>query len=115
MTARGPNGKLKVLHNNVGGHVTLTSSSGRLFSCLSVKNPLLKLLLSCVQGHIQSYTDAGLFAAGLALSLTLNSLDLDLHPRLIAEVYEHLLSESLSILKSPQGLPMCLFKFNSNN
>lgn len=113
-TSRGPWGYLKMLHNDVGGHVTLTSVSSRIFGGLSVKNPLLKLLMSCVQGHIQAYSDGGLFAADLALSLTLNSLDLDIHPRLVTDVFEYLMFESLSFLKSPPNKPgACIYRFDT--
>jgi len=100
-TSRGPSGCLKMLHNNIGGHVTLTSVCKRMLDGLTVKTPVLKLLVSCVQGHVSSYSDSSLFLADLALSLILGSCELDIHPRLVTDVLEYLMHKSLKFLQSP--------------
>jgi len=123
ITSRGPNGSLKMLHNDVGGHVTLTSSCSRILGSISVKNPLLKLLVSCVRGHCDAYTDCGLFTCGLALSLIRYSLELDIHRHLITDIYELLMHECLAWLDTPldintvdrdySHLASCKFKFDT--
>ena len=93
---RGPTGQSHVLHNDIGGHVTATSACGRLLHVLAPQHPVLKLLLSCVQGHLQRYNDGGLLTSTLALSLALSADGL--HPHLAGDIYEHLLKTSVSLL-----------------
>jgi len=115
-SSRGPSGCLKMLHNNIGGHVTLTSVCKRMLDGLSVKTPVLKLLVSCVQGHASSYSDSSLFLADLALSLILGSLELDIHPRLVTDVLEYLMLESLNFLQvSAVELASFIHQFNTND
>ena len=96
----GPWGKLKLLHNNLGGHVVMTSTAGRLLQGLSVSKPIIRLVTTAIQGHITAYGDGGLSAATLALNLIQNALQLDIHQRLIMDVYDILLGKCLDYLTS---------------
>lgn len=94
----GPSGKLKLTQNSLGGHVTMSSSCGRLLQVLSYTNPMVKLLTSAIQGHINNYSDGGLFAGILATKLINSSLRLGHHKNLQSEIYEKLLRYSVSFL-----------------
>ncbi|KAI8483245.1 hypothetical protein Bbelb_389860 [Branchiostoma belcheri] len=72
----GPTGRLKMIHNASGGHVTSTSMSQTLFRSMSVSNPVVKLIVSAVQSHTNQFSDGGLFAA-LLCSCLIESWDSD--------------------------------------
>ena len=99
-TSFGPNGQLKLLHNNTGGHVTLTSCSGRLLGALSVSQPVVRLVTTAIQAHVNTYSEGGLFTALLALNLIQNALRLSLPRRLVMEAYELFLRQSVDYLDS---------------
>ncbi len=113
LTSFGSHGKIKALHNNVGGHVTFTSSSGRIIQQLSVDNPLCRLVTTSVQGHLSSYPDGGLFAATLCLLVVRNSHSLTIHRHLLIDIYETILIECMSILNSPSFPAKSKISFSS--
>lgn len=96
----GPKGRLKYLHNNSGGHVTVTTCSGRLLHSMSVKKPALKLVTAAVQEHLRLYADGGNLAGLVCLLLVEGMLShcAQLHRKLTAEIYEVLLGWCTDIL-----------------
>ena len=106
-TCYGPHGKIHVLHNDSGGHVTLTGSSGRLIPVLTVRNALVRVVTTSVEAHLSRLPDAGCFCALLCLLLVENSLKLEtdtyhIHRRLLTDIYEVLLSECVQCLNSEE-------------
>lgn len=108
-TCRTPRGKIKVLQNNSGGSVTLTSSSKRLFQSLSVKKPIIQLLVSSAQGHLGAYSDGGLLVATFAADLVLRSMDTNHNPKILAEIFETFLTLCLEYLNNPS----CKFRYKA--
>ena len=96
----GPYGHLKMVQNQCGGHVTVTSSSKRLLSSLSLSKPVLKLVSAAVQGHLQVFSDGGLYAALFACLLVEGCWATGFHPALCAIINELLLDRSLQMLES---------------
>lgn len=86
----GPHGRLKQVHNNVGGHVQTTSTSAVLLRTMQTSEPLLKLLIVSLQNHIQRFSDCGLFAAILCLGLVENSKILNIRTSVAISVNRHL-------------------------
>ncbi|CAG5127398.1 unnamed protein product [Candidula unifasciata] len=73
----GPSGKIHVLRNNCGGHVTFTSTCVRLLSSLSMTRPEMRLILAAVQSHLKQHKDCGLFMSCLCLHIIKLSLVAD--------------------------------------
>ena len=92
----------KLIHNNSGGHVTLTTSAARLLQSMSVSRPVLRLVTTAVQQHVGLYGDCGLLAGQVCLGLIDCSLTLHIHRRLITEVNESILKCCLDYLHSEQ-------------
>ncbi|CAL8258032.1 unnamed protein product [Lota lota] len=65
----GPNGKLKQVHNNIGGHSVTTSTSQVLLQSVAPSHPLLKFIAASVLNHVCRFSDCGLFAAILCFAL----------------------------------------------
>lgn len=65
----GPKGRLKQVHNNIGGHVVTTSTSSVLLSAISSSQPFINLIKTSILNHVSRFSDCGLFAAILCLSL----------------------------------------------
>ncbi|XP_029926569.1 molecular chaperone MKKS [Myripristis murdjan] len=65
----GPSGRLKHIRNNIGGHVITTSTSSVLLSAASSSQPAVRLLTTSILNHVSRFSDCGLFAAVLCLSL----------------------------------------------
>lgn len=65
----GPKGRLKLIHNNVGGNVITTSTSSVLLSAISSTQPLINLIKTSVYNHVCRFSDCGLFAAVFCLAL----------------------------------------------
>ena len=106
-TCYGPHGKIHVLHNDSGGHVTLTGSSGRLLPVLTVRNALVRVVTTSVEAHLSRLPDGGCFCALFCLLLVENSLKLetdtyDIHRRLLTDIYEVLLTECMQCLNSKE-------------
>ncbi|XP_060895391.1 McKusick-Kaufman/Bardet-Biedl syndromes putative chaperonin [Labrus mixtus] len=65
----GPTGRLKHVHNNIGGHVVTTSASSVLLTSVTSSQPIINLIKSSILNHVSRFSDCGLFAAVLCLSL----------------------------------------------
>ncbi|KAM4831825.1 molecular chaperone MKKS isoform X2 [Urocitellus parryii] len=96
----GPSGRLKQLHNGLGGYVCTTSQSSALLSNLSVTHPTLKILTTSVQNHVSCFSDCGLFTAILCCNLIENAQKTDLTPTTVIKLNKHLLSLCTNYLKS---------------
>ncbi|EDL80306.1 McKusick-Kaufman syndrome protein, isoform CRA_b [Rattus norvegicus] len=96
----GPSGRLKQLHNGLGGCVCTTSQSSALLRNLSVTHPILKVLTSSVQNHVCCFSDCGLFTAILCCNLIENIQRIGLTPTTAIKLNKYLLGLSISYLKS---------------
>lgn len=96
----GPAGRLKHLHNGVGGYVCTTSQSSAILSHLSVSHPVLRVLMASVQNHISRFSDCGLFTAILCCSLIENFKSLNVASCTVIKISKHLLSLCMAYLKS---------------
>ncbi|XP_054239454.1 molecular chaperone MKKS-like [Indicator indicator] len=96
----GPAGRLKQLHNGVGGYVCTTSQSSAVLRHLSVSHPVLRVLTASVQNHISRFSDCGLFTAILCCSLIENFKSLNVGACTIIKISKHLLSLCMDYLKS---------------
>nr|KAF6330481.1 McKusick-Kaufman syndrome [Myotis myotis] len=96
----GPSGRLKQLHNGLGGSVCTTSQSSALLANLSVTHPILKILTTSVQNHVSCFSDCGLFTAILCCNLIENVQRLDLTPTTLIKLNKHLLNLCTSYLQS---------------
>ncbi|KAM8859925.1 molecular chaperone MKKS [Spinachia spinachia] len=65
----GPTGRLKQVHNNIGGHVLTTSSSSVLLPAISSSHSFINLIKTSILNHVSRFSDCGLFAGILCLSL----------------------------------------------
>eukprot|EP00058_Branchiostoma_floridae_P027763 XP_002613254.1 hypothetical protein BRAFLDRAFT_118701 [Branchiostoma floridae] len=106
----GPTGRLKMIHNASGGHVTTTSTSQTLFRTMSVSNPVVKLIVSAVQSHTNQFSDGGLFAALLCSLLVESCLALLVPQQAAAKINEEVLHICLEYLQSEN----CLCKASLN-
>ncbi|KAK6183652.1 hypothetical protein SNE40_011086 [Patella caerulea] len=84
----GPHGKIKIIQNATGGHITRTTTSSRLFGAISLSKPVLKLIVSSVQSHVEQYQDGGLMACLFCLLLVESSLDCDVNRSILADLYQ---------------------------
>lgn len=103
-TSIGPHGKLIAVGNVSGGSVTITSSSFRLLSIISIKNTFLKLIASSTKLHMNNFNDNGLSCLLLTLKLIKNSLSAEYHLPVIGKLIEYfgnLFIEYLNIDKNP--------------
>ncbi|XP_066507495.1 McKusick-Kaufman/Bardet-Biedl syndromes putative chaperonin [Hoplias malabaricus] len=98
----GPFGRLKQIHNNVGGHVVTTSTSAVLLKSMTLHDPLLKLIATSIINHTARFSDCGLFTGIFCLSLIENSKRLNLRATTASRVYKHLLQESVRYLESDE-------------
>ncbi|XP_006870453.1 PREDICTED: mcKusick-Kaufman/Bardet-Biedl syndromes putative chaperonin [Chrysochloris asiatica] len=96
----GPSGRLKQLHNGVGGHVRTTSQSSALLHSLAVTHPVLKLLTASMQNHVSCVSDCGLFMAILCCNLVENVQGVDVTPTTVIELNKLLVNLCTSYLKS---------------
>ncbi|NXR14971.1 TCPB protein, partial [Semnornis frantzii] len=96
----GPTGRLKQLHNGVGGYVCTTSQSSAVLHRLSVSHPVLRVLTASVQNHISRFSDCGLFTAILCCSLIENFKNLNVGSCTVVKISKHLLSLCMDYLKS---------------
>ncbi|XP_048204755.1 McKusick-Kaufman/Bardet-Biedl syndromes putative chaperonin-like [Perognathus longimembris pacificus] len=96
----GPSGRLKQLHNGLGGYVCTTSQSSALLRNLPVTHPILKILTTSVQNHVLGFLDCGLFTAILCCNLIENVQRMDLTPTTAIKLNKHLLSLCTSYLMS---------------
>ncbi|KAM6279200.1 molecular chaperone MKKS isoform 1-T3 [Porphyrio hochstetteri] len=96
----GPAGRLKQLHNGVGGCVCTTSQSSAILSRLSVSHPVLRVLTASVRNHTSRFSDCGLFTAVLCCSLIENFKSLNVAACTVVKISKHLLSLCMDYLKS---------------
>ena len=90
-SSRSPSGKFKVLQSVAGGNLVLTSSSKRLIPSLTVRNPVIQLLITATQGHLDLYRDGGLFVFSFATGLVLEALKSGMNLSTLAELFESFL------------------------
>ncbi|NXK94104.1 TCPB protein, partial [Formicarius rufipectus] len=96
----GPAGRLKQLHNGVGGCVSTTSQCSALLRHLSVSDPVLRVLTASVQNHVSRFSDCGLFTAILCCSLIESFRSLNIASCTVTNITRHLLSLCMDYLKS---------------
>ncbi|ELK03960.1 McKusick-Kaufman/Bardet-Biedl syndromes putative chaperonin [Pteropus alecto] len=96
----GPSGRLKQLHNGLGGSVCTTSQSSALLANLSVTHPILKILTTSVQNHVSCFSDCGLVTAILCCNLIENVQRTGLTPSTVIKLNKHLLSLCTTYLRS---------------
>uniref|UniRef100_A0A452ISU8 Molecular chaperone MKKS n=1 Tax=Gopherus agassizii TaxID=38772 RepID=A0A452ISU8_9SAUR len=96
----GPTGRLKQLHNGMGGYVRTTSQSSALLGGLSITHPALKILTASVRNHISRFSDCGLFTAILCCSLVEHFQRINFATCTVTKISRHLLSLCTDYLKS---------------
>ncbi|NXC56959.1 TCPB protein, partial [Aleadryas rufinucha] len=96
----GPAGRLKQLHNGVGGCVCTTSQSSALLGHLYTSQPVLRVLTASVRNHVSRFSDCGLFTAILCCGFIENFRSLNVAPFTIIKISKHLLSLCMDHLKS---------------
>ncbi|XP_027739370.1 McKusick-Kaufman/Bardet-Biedl syndromes putative chaperonin isoform X2 [Empidonax traillii] len=96
----GPAGRLKQLHNGVGGFVCTTSQSSALLRHLSVSSPVLRVLTASVQNHGSRFSDCGLFTAILCCDLIESFRNLNVASCTVTKITRHLLGLCMDYLKS---------------
>lgn len=96
----GPFGRLKQLHNGVGGSVCTTSQSAVLLRNLSVTHPVLKVLIASVQNHVSCFSDCGLFTAILCCNLIENVQKTNLATATAIKLNKRLLNFCTNYLRS---------------
>uniref|UniRef100_UPI0037E76AD3 molecular chaperone MKKS n=1 Tax=Semicossyphus pulcher TaxID=241346 RepID=UPI0037E76AD3 len=95
----GPTGRLKQVHNNIGGHVVTSSTSSVLLPAISSSQPLINLIKSSILNHVSRFSDCGLFAAILCLSLIEEPKQSGLRRNVAIRVNKHLLGLCISYLQ----------------
>ncbi|KAK1905006.1 McKusick-Kaufman/Bardet-Biedl syndromes putative chaperonin [Dissostichus eleginoides] len=95
----GPTGRLKQVHNNIGGHVVTTSTSSVLLPAISSSQPFINLIKTSILNHVSRFSDCGLFAAILCLSLIEQAKQSGLRGNVAIRVNKHLLGLCTSYLQ----------------
>lgn len=93
----GPHGCCKLIHNNTGGHVTVTSSTRRVLESAQISSPVLRLVSSTIERHANAWGDGTTLAAALGLMLIEESLK---NQHRVTEIYNPLLVECSQHLQS---------------
>ncbi|KAI5625628.1 McKusick-Kaufman/Bardet-Biedl syndromes putative chaperonin isoform X2, partial [Silurus asotus] len=96
----GPCGRLKQIHNNVGGHVQTTSTSAVLLKAVPFSEPLLQLISAAILDHTTRFSDCGLFTGIFCLGLIENAKRLGLGLAVACRVYKYLLEQCNSYLNA---------------
>ncbi|XP_026358810.1 molecular chaperone MKKS [Ursus arctos] len=109
----GPSGRLKQVHNGLGGCVCTTSQSSALLSNLPVTHPILKILTTSMQNHVSCFSDCGLFTAILCCNLIENVQRLGLTPTTVIKLNQHLLRLCTSYVQSESCACRVLVDFSS--
>lgn len=94
----GPTGRLKQVHNNVGGHVVTTTTSSVLLSNISSSHSFINLIRTSILNHVSRFSDCGLFAAILCLTLIHQAKQSGLRRNVAIRVNKHLLGLCVSYL-----------------
>ncbi|XP_054655606.1 McKusick-Kaufman/Bardet-Biedl syndromes putative chaperonin [Dunckerocampus dactyliophorus] len=87
----GPSGRLKHVHNNIGGQVVTTSTSSLLLPSISSSRPFLNLILASIHNHVRRFSDCGLFAAIVCVTLIERAEQFGLRRKVTTVVNKHLL------------------------
>ncbi|KAI3363064.1 hypothetical protein L3Q82_011723 [Scortum barcoo] len=95
----GPTGRLKQVHNNIGGHVVTTSASSVLLPAISSSQPFVNLIKTSILNHVSRFSDCGLFAANLCLSLIDQAKRSGLRGGAAIRVNKHLLALCITYLQ----------------
>ncbi|XP_054456698.1 McKusick-Kaufman/Bardet-Biedl syndromes putative chaperonin [Anoplopoma fimbria] len=95
----GPTGRLKQVHNNIGGHVVTTSTSSVLLPAIASSQSFINLIKTSVLNHVSRFSDCGLFAAILCLSLIEQAKQSGLRGDVAIRVNKHLLGMCTSYLQ----------------
>ncbi|XP_034754971.1 McKusick-Kaufman/Bardet-Biedl syndromes putative chaperonin isoform X1 [Etheostoma cragini] len=95
----GPTGRLKQVHNNIGGHVITTSTSSVLLPAISSSQSFINLIKTSILNHVSRFSDCGLFAALLCLSLIEQAKQSGLRGNVATTVNQHLLGLCTSYLQ----------------
>lgn len=95
----GPTGRLKQVHNNIGGHVVTTSTSSVLLPALSSSQPFVNLIKTSILNHVSRFSDFGLFAGILCLALIEQVKRSDLRGNVAIRLNKHLLDLCVSYLQ----------------
>ncbi|XP_034464128.1 McKusick-Kaufman/Bardet-Biedl syndromes putative chaperonin [Hippoglossus hippoglossus] len=95
----GPTGKLKLVHNNIGGHVVTTSTSSVLLAAISSSQPLVSLITTSILNHVSRFSDCGLFAATLCLDLIEQAKQSGLRGNVCIRLNRHFLGVCVSYLQ----------------
>ncbi|XP_037639253.1 McKusick-Kaufman/Bardet-Biedl syndromes putative chaperonin isoform X1 [Sebastes umbrosus] len=95
----GPTGRLKQVHNNIGGHVITTSTSSVLLPAISSSQPFINLIKTSILNHVSRFSDCGLFAATLCLCLIEQAKQSGLRGAVAIRVNKHLLGLCISYLQ----------------
>lgn len=61
-TSYGPWGSYSLLQPVVGGVLTLTRLSKKILQLMRTDNTLIKMVITCLQGHSHRYKDSTLYA-----------------------------------------------------
>ncbi|XP_062912223.1 McKusick-Kaufman/Bardet-Biedl syndromes putative chaperonin [Mobula hypostoma] len=109
----GPFGRLKLIHNAVGGNIITTSHSSVLLGNLSLSHPVIKLLMASMWNHISRFTDSGLFATILCCNLTESAKQLNIPSNHIVKIQKDLLNICISYLSSEDC--SCKIKIDFSN
>lgn len=88
----GPTGRLKQIRNNIGGHVVTTSTSSVLLPAISSSQPLVNLIKSSICNHVSRFSDCGLFAVVLCLTLIERAKQSGLRRHVVIDINKHLLA-----------------------
>ncbi|XP_022599599.1 McKusick-Kaufman/Bardet-Biedl syndromes putative chaperonin [Seriola dumerili] len=95
----GPTGRLKQVHNNIGGHVVTTSSSSVLLPAISSSQPFVNLIKTSILNHVSRFSDCGLFAAILCLALIEQAKQSGNRGNVAIRLNKHLLGLCVSYLQ----------------
>lgn len=86
----GPNGKLKMLQNACGGHVTITSNSSRLLKTMVIANPINKIITSAARSHLKCHGNDGLYLVLIVMELLKRSQNLEVSKPVLSSVSQNL-------------------------
>ncbi|CAN9499961.1 unnamed protein product [Ophioblennius macclurei] len=95
----GPSGRLKQIHNDIGGHVVTTSSSSVLLPAISSSQPLINLIKTSIHSHAARFSDCGLFAAIFCLALIERAQQCSVRKNVAIKVNKHLMAVCTSYLR----------------
>uniref|UniRef100_A0A3B3ZEI9 Uncharacterized protein n=1 Tax=Periophthalmus magnuspinnatus TaxID=409849 RepID=A0A3B3ZEI9_9GOBI len=111
----GPTGRLKQIHNNIGGQVVTTSTSVVLLPTLSSTEPFINLIRTSIINHISRFSDCGLFAGILCLSLIEEAQLSSLRKDVCQKVNKYLLGLCTSYLQQEDCACKVKVDFNSSH